>query len=132
MVFNSEYFINQILEQINCKTSEERETVGQKLILHFDNARPHTSKKVMDYLKENSMIRAPQPPYSPDIAPSDFYLFGYIKDQLKGCIFNSKEDLLSAIRSILETISTETLKKVFLKWEERLKKVIDSNGDYFE
>ena len=120
MVFNSDYFINEILEQINFQTSMDREKLKQNLILHFDNARPHISKKVVNYLACNDMKRAPQPPYSPDIAPSDFYLFGYMKEQLKGCKFSSKEALLSAIYAILEEIPEQQLKEVFIEWERRL------------
>ena len=52
------------------------------MIHHFDNARPHTANQVKNYFDENGFERAPQPPYSPDIASSDFYLFGYIKKEL--------------------------------------------------
>ena len=84
----------------------------------------------MEYLDQNEIKRAPQPPYSPDIAPSDFFLFGYMKEKLKGCIFNSKEELLEAIYSILETISEQKLKEVFLEWERRLQQIIASKGNY--
>ena len=130
MVFNADYFRDEILEQINLKSSNDRETLGKKLVLHYDNAGPHTSKKVKKYLDQNKIIRTPQPPYSPDIAPSDFYLFGYVKERLKGCKFNSKEDLLSEIILILEEISEQELKEVFIEWERRLEQVITSNGEY--
>ena len=130
MVFNSDYFRDEILEQIKDRTSDDRERLGGNLILHFDNARPHISKKVMEYLDQNEIKRAPQPPYSPDIAPSDFFLFGYMKEKLKGCRFNSKEELLETIHLILNEISEEKLKEVFLEWESRLQQVIASNGNY--
>lgn len=130
MKFNSDYFINEILEQISIKTTEDQEKFGQNLILHFDNARPHISKKVKKYLEENNMKRAPQPPYSPDIAPSDFFLFGFVKEKLKGCKFESKQELLSAIGSILEEIPKAVLISVFLDWERRLEQVITSDGSY--
>ena len=130
MVFNADYFRDEILEQINFKSSGDRETLGRSLILHYDNARPHISKKVTEYLDQNDIIRAPQPPYSPDIAPSDFFLFGYMKEKLKGCRFSSKEALLSAIISILEEIPEQKLKEVFIEWERRLEQVIASNGNY--
>lgn len=129
--FNSDYFIHNILERINGLTQEWSEKEQRNITLHFDNARPHTAEKVRQYMKCNKMKRAPHPPYSPDIAPSDFYLFGYIKEKLKGCTFNSAEQLLDAIIQISEDISKETLKKVFLHWEKRLQKVIDTNGDFY-
>ena len=131
-VFNAEYFINEILEQINFRTASDREKIKKKLVLHYDNARPHISKKVLNYLEDNDIIRAPQPPYSPDIAPSDFYLFGYIKQKLQGCKFESVDQLLGKVNEILEDISTEVLKKVFLEWERRLRQVIESDGNYIQ
>ena len=132
MTFNTNYFINEILEKIKLRTSIDRETLRKKLVLHYDKARPHVSKKVSQYLDDNHIIKAPQPPYSPDIAPSDFYLFGYIKHKLQGCIFESREDLLDQVNEILEEIPHETLIKVFLDWEKRLQHVINSNGGYIQ
>ena len=37
--------------------------------------------------------RAPHPPYSPDLAPSDFFLFGYVKEKLGGQSFKTREEL---------------------------------------
>jgi hypothetical protein len=50
-----------------------------KLIVHADNARPHTAKMTSQFMEQNSMQRAPHSAYSLDLAPSDFYLFGYVK-----------------------------------------------------
>ena len=64
------------------------------------------------------MKRAPHPPYSPDLAPSDFFLFGFIKSKLLGAKFDTVEDLKEAIEGILEDISPELLNRVFLEWED--------------
>ena len=77
-------------------------------------------------------MRAPHPAYSPDIAPSDFYLFWYIKEKLKGGKFGSLDELLFNVNSILEEIDLSTLENVFSHWEERLEKVIESNGNYYQ
>ena len=86
----------------------------------------------MDYLESHEMEKAPQPPFSPDIAPSDFFLFGYMKGLLEGRSFDSPDELFAAIDEILNEISEETLLKVFSEWEERLNQVIMNNGDYIE
>ena len=78
------------------------------------------------------MKRAPQPPYSPDIAPSNFFLFGYIKSKLNGQHFDSVESLLEEVQKILSEISKETLKKVFEDCERRLNEVINRNGEFIE
>ncbi|KAG5316054.1 MOS1T transposase, partial [Pseudoatta argentina] len=46
-----------------------------KVILLHDNARPHVAKPVKTYLETPKWEVLPHPPYSPDIAPSDFHLF---------------------------------------------------------
>jgi hypothetical protein len=55
-----------------------------KMIVHADNAGPHVAKCVTEYMDHNPLKRAPHSPDSPDLAPSEFYLFGYVKHQLQG------------------------------------------------
>jgi hypothetical protein len=43
------------------------------------------------------MKSAPHPPYSPDLAQSDFYLFGYVKECLTGLSFEDADQLLAAV-----------------------------------
>ena len=76
------------------------------------------------------MKRAPHPPFSPDIAASEFYLFGNLKDRLAGLKFESLDELFECIYEILKKIPKETLINVFLEWEKRLKQVIEYNGEY--
>jgi hypothetical protein len=71
------------------------------------------------------------PADSPDRAPSDFFLFGYLKEKLIDFDCRSQEDLKSAITSIFTEIDKETLVAVFLSWIERLKWVIRKEGRYY-
>jgi hypothetical protein len=50
----------------------------RKLIVDADNARLHTARVTLEFLKHTGMKRAPHPPYSSDLAPSDFYLLSLI------------------------------------------------------
>jgi hypothetical protein len=74
----------------------------------------------------------PYPPYSPDLAPSDFFLFpfGYIKGKLMGYRAETPSELLVRIRVILAEIPRETLNSVFLEWTERLQKCLQVDGEY--
>jgi hypothetical protein len=47
--------------------------------------------------------------YSPDLAPSDFFLFGYVRHQLQGHEFTEGAELVSAISEFLNQIPTDTL-----------------------
>jgi hypothetical protein len=57
-------------------------------------------------------------PYSPDLAPSDFFLFGYVKGKLMRYRAEIASELLVRIQVILVKIPRETLKAVFLEWME--------------
>jgi hypothetical protein len=76
------------------------------------------------------MKQARHPPSSPDLAPSDFFLFGYVKRKLMRYHAESPPELLIPIRVILSEIPRETLNAVFLEWMERLQKCIDTNVEY--
>jgi hypothetical protein len=78
------------------------------------------------------MKSAPHPPYSLDLAPSDFYLFGYVKRCLAGLSFEDADQRLAAVQGIRESIEKVTLPAVFLDWMDRLKKCVATNGKYTE
>jgi histone-lysine N-methyltransferase SETMAR len=82
--FNAQYYINDILVAISDWRRQTGEGRPNKLWVHFDNARPHTTKMSRDYISLNQMKQAPHPRYSPDLAPSDFFLFGYVKGKADG------------------------------------------------
>jgi histone-lysine N-methyltransferase SETMAR len=54
------------------------------VILQHDNARPHTARLALQTIRKNGCELLSHPPYSPDLAPSDYHLFGPLKDHLRG------------------------------------------------
>jgi hypothetical protein len=68
--------------------------------------------------------------YSPDLAPSDFILFDYVKGKLMGYRAETPSELLVRIRVILAEIPRETLNTVFLECMERLQKWVQVDGEY--
>ena len=44
-------------------------------MLHHDNAPVHRSSLVSDFLENHDTVTVPQPPYSSDLAPADYFLF---------------------------------------------------------
>jgi hypothetical protein len=59
------------------------------------------------------MKSAPHPPYSPDLALSDFYLFGYVKRCLSRLSFEDADELLAAVEGVLEDIEKRRCKRSF-------------------
>jgi hypothetical protein len=78
----------------------------------------------------NAMVIAAHPPYSPDLAPYDFYLFAHVKGLLRGGSFEAGERLLSAVEGILGSFEKWTLTKVFLEWMTRPERYVEINSYY--
>jgi len=72
------------------------------------------------------------PPFSPDLAPSDYHLFGFMKNQMRGQYYETKEALQTAVRQCLWAAGTELYCKGIFKLPERWEKCVQINGDYVE
>ena len=130
--YNADFLINVLIpgfEAKICATRPILKTSNTKL--HWDNARPHCAKKTKEKLAEKNIILLPHPAYSPDVAPSDFFLFGYLKDRLQGSQFETSHQLLEAITDIISSIPKETLNSVFEEWMDRLQFVVDNGGEFY-
>jgi hypothetical protein len=92
--WTSKYYSENIVSQI-----ASLRDVGshRKKIAHVDNAGLLGAKCITESMDHNSLKRVPDPPYSPDLAPSDFYRFGCVKHQLKGHEFTERAEFVSAI-----------------------------------
>jgi histone-lysine N-methyltransferase SETMAR len=60
-------------------------------LFHHDNPRSHTSALTQKFLAKQKIDVIPHPPYSPDLAPYDFFLFPKMKLKLKGRQFDTIE-----------------------------------------
>ena len=69
----------------------------------------------------------PQPSYSPDLSPWDFFLFPKLKERLKGRHWKTMQN-----NEKLEAISFNEFQHCYEKWEQRLQRCVASQGDYFE
>jgi hypothetical protein len=67
-------------------------------------------------------------PYSPDLAPCDFWLFPKVKMTMKGKRFESIQDLEAALTQQLKTLTKQDFQNCFRKWQERLDKCVRSEG----
>jgi hypothetical protein len=83
-------------------------------------------------MDHNSLKRAIHPPCSPDLTPSDFCLFEYLKNQLHGPEFTERPEFVSTTSEILNQIPTDTLIDGFDNPMRRLQRCIDISGKYVE
>lgn len=72
------------------------------------------------------------PPYSPDLAPSDYYLFRNLKKHLKGTRYSDDSEVKSAVKTYFDSLPKmffkTGLESLKLKWE----KCVELKGDYIE
>jgi histone-lysine N-methyltransferase SETMAR len=78
--FNAQYHTNDILIVISDWRQQTGGTRPNKLWVHSDKAQPHIAKMSRHYIGLNQMKQAPHPPYSPDLAPSDFSFLATSKE----------------------------------------------------
>ncbi|VEN56661.1 unnamed protein product [Callosobruchus maculatus] len=97
-----------------------------------DNAPAHTSLLVREYLAKNNTVMVPQPPYSPDLAPCDFFLFPKLKRPMKGRRYATIEELKTASKEDPNKIRKNDFFKCFEDWKRRWHECIISEGSYFE
>lgn len=72
------------------------------------------------------------PPYSPDLAPSDFFLFPRLKVELGGQKFSSNEEAITFVNNYFAEKDINYYLDGLKRWEHRWEKCIDLHGDYVE
>ncbi|GFT55246.1 histone-lysine N-methyltransferase SETMAR [Trichonephila clavipes] len=86
-----------------CKKEFRRKVV----LFHQDNARPHVSAMTSWTLYTLEWGLMQHPPYRPDIAPSDYYLFFHLQLHLEGTIFNSKDKVIKEVNRFLDSFTPQ-------------------------
>lgn len=127
---NSEWYTTICLPEVFGKLRETNPK--RRIILHHDNASSHTSHATNEYLDTQKIELMGHPPYSPDLAPNDFFLFPLIKDKLRGQRFSSPEEAVEAFKTHVLELPSSDWKKCYEGWFNRMQKCIDLKGDYFE
>ena len=109
--------------------SEEASTLQiGSVIFPAEHAPVQNSIFVTDYLTKMGIKTVPHPPYSPDLAPCDFWLF----PKLRGCRYETIEGKKEVVTKVIDTLTPEDIHGAFQKLLERYKKCITAGGDYFE
>ena len=94
-------------------------------------SRPHSTEcAAVSHEKRDDSGFAP--PYSPDQAPFDFFLFPRMKRDLKGMSFQNVEEVRPKTTEALKAITLQEFQNCFEQWKKRWNKCIDSQGEYVE
>lgn len=125
------YYIDQLLKRVIKEVKKQRPNSGLKnMKLLHDNSPVHDHQDVLDYLKLEGLTPLPHPPYSPDLAPCDYWLNDYIKRNLTDQ--KDEKSLIKAVTKIVMEIPKDEYKKTFEKLLDRMELCINNKGEYFE
>jgi len=105
---------------------------GRNIIILHDNVRPHAARLTSEAIAKMGWEVHPHPSYSPNLAPSDYHLFGFVKDQLRGQRYGTTEAIQKAVRQCLRTAGTEFYRRGIFKLPESWEKCVQRSGDYVE
>ncbi|KAM5283286.1 methionine-R-sulfoxide reductase B2, mitochondrial isoform 1-T1 [Hipposideros larvatus] len=114
----NESIIQKCSELVNCKG----------VMFHRDNARPHTNLITHQKLLMLGWDVLPHPPYSPDLAPSNFHLFHSLQNSLCGITFNSDEAVNQHLVQFFTNKDRSFYERGIMKLTERCQKVIEQNN----
>lgn len=125
-------FYSEVLTRLRNRITRARPALAKSWKLHHDNAPCHGAIVVRQLLAKFGVATLPHPPYSPDLAPPDFFLFPRIKRELKGRRFDTIEKCQAAATTALNRIPEADFQKAFDEWQTRRIKCIEAGGMYFE
>ena len=128
---NSAYYACKLRWLCQVIARKRRGKLTRCILLLQDNSPADTSQVAKTAATECGFESLPQPSYSPDMAPSDFYLFLKLKSHLLGTQYGSNEGVIEAVNKYLgdqEKAYFEEIRRI----EQRWAKCIALKGDYNE
>ena len=95
----NQHIYKNILRRLMRSVREKRRELWEtrSWLLHHDNAPAHNALGIRKFLAKNSIAVPEQPPYSPDLAPCDFFLFPKLKEVIKGTRFKDSASIKTAM-----------------------------------
>ncbi|XP_067947100.1 histone-lysine N-methyltransferase SETMAR-like [Watersipora subatra] len=94
---NSENYC-QLLQQVKKDIKNKRRGMQSRgVILHQDSARPHTATRTIETINQLGWELLDHPPYSPNLAPSDYHLFGALKSYTRGIHMETHDEVKATV-----------------------------------
>ncbi|XP_034185409.2 uncharacterized protein LOC117606710 [Osmia lignaria lignaria] len=130
---DAKWYTTVCLAQVFDKFRKKRlKTEDQKEIILHHNTLLHSFNETVAFLNKLGVSVLAHPPDSPDLAPSDFFLFPKVKDSVRGQRFETSETAVAAYKEFLNSIPKEEWRVEFDKWFDRMKSCIRCRGEYCE
>lgn len=130
----TQHYYLEVLTRLREKIRRKRPELWKEnsWVLHQDNAPAHSAFSVKTFLANHNIPVLEHPPYSPDLAPCDFYLFPKIKSALKGTRFDTVEDVKRKATEVMKGLTQNDFQHCFGQWKIRLERCRDRGGVYIE
>lgn len=127
---NAAYHKN-LLIQLRSEIKEKRRgMLSRGVLLQQDNARTHTAQVAIDEAMKCGFEILPHPPYSPDLAPSDYYLFRNLKKDKRGNRFATEDELKNWTTNWLAEKDEAFFRKGIRMLKDRWQRCIEQRGEY--
>ncbi|GBP85635.1 Mariner Mos1 transposase [Eumeta japonica] len=129
---NGQYYANLLAQAREVVIQKRRGKLLRGVLFLQDNASVHTARVSRQALKDTGFSEIDHPPYSPDLAPSDYFLFSNLKKELRGRRFVDDNQMKMTVESHFDCKEKEYflggLKALYTTCE----KCISLEGDYIE
>jgi [histone H3]-lysine36 N-dimethyltransferase SETMAR len=112
--------------------TKRRGKLRNGIVFQHDNARPHSANLTKLTLHKLGFEVLEHPPYSPDLAPSDYFLFGLLKRELKGRKFDDDNELIQTVQKFFKDLPKKVYKDGIFQLVKRWKLCVEKQGDYIE
>ena len=124
-------FYKDVLERLRKWIQRVQRDVADDWVLHHDNAPAHTALSIPEFLAKKNIPLLPHPPYNPELALCDFYLFPKLKLKLKGHHFGTMENIQKIVTDELHTLSKNDFQYCYDQWQKCWHHCVTSQGSYF-
>ena len=128
----ADWYVNHCLPKFFQAWCKRRPRMGVRGLLHHDYASADTAAVTLDFLAAHDVQLVTHPPYSPDLALCDWFLFPSVKKQLKGKQFQNAEDARAFFEGVIFGIPQSTWSGVIDSWFERMVKCVQAKGGFIE
>jgi hypothetical protein len=132
MKHNTTFFVESVVpDLVEYVCQESRRKTLRGIMVHLDNVRPHNSRKRESALTARKAHRIPALAYNPDQPPSDFFLFGMLKERVSVTSYSSPGELISTISELISSLAKGQLVSVYKNYTKRLNWVIEHRSEYY-
>jgi len=128
---NADYIVTTLGKFMKTFKKKRPQLAESEWRFHWDNAPVHMAAKVQNWLAANAVQVLQHPPYSPDLAPADFFIFPLVKEHLAGTTI-AANGVKKAWEGVTSSIPKSAFANAFQRWFEMSQKCIEIGGDYVE